>query len=136
MADQLTDLLKKISSGKATATEKMELSRLLAEQSQQEAEKEREDKIEKIKAFIAEQGFDFEEFLSIFRPSRIGPKNDGPKEEIFKWEFQGQTFTRYTGERGKFPAWVAVMKAKLSESEAYKFALNDKGRDFVKKLYS
>jgi hypothetical protein len=125
----ISELLVKVSSNTATALEMMDLAKLLTEQAQEEAEQEKLKKVETIKKFIADQGFTLDGFWQACQPEKV-------KEKIFEAEIEGKTYTRYEGDKGKFPKWISdVLKRKLTKDQALKLAIGDKGKAFVEKVY-
>lgn len=127
--DRYSELLALISSGKANTSQKMEFSNLLKFQTEEEHKQQFEAKIEKVKAFILEQGLSFKDVIDNIK---------GPAEPIFRWvDGKGLEHTRYDGERGKFPAWVESLKKELTEEKALECVVSnsEKGKAFVKKVY-
>ncbi|MBU9542849.1 hypothetical protein [Burkholderia multivorans] len=120
-------LLKLVSSGKATATDKIRLSQMLQESAKDEAQEELKAKIEKVKKFIEDQGLTLDQVFKAIQPA---------PELIFEWtDEQGKTHSRFTGEKGKFPIWVETMKKSITKEKAFSYAKNDKGRTFVENVY-
>jgi DNA-binding protein H-NS len=119
----LEELLKLASNNKATTAQKKELSKLLSEQVEQEKEDAFDENINKIKNLITELGLNIPEVVKAL---------SNPQVLIFKWK----EYKKYSGERGRLPSWVAELKAELKkEEEALKFAKNDAGKAFVKKVF-
>ncbi|WP_176316834.1 hypothetical protein [Burkholderia vietnamiensis] len=130
MADtqkEIAELLTKVGSGKATATDKIKLAELLNTSAQEEAKEEFNQKIVKVKEFIEKQGLTFQEVADAIK---------GPPALIFQWvDDAGKEHNRYEGEKGKFPIWVEDLKKSLTKEKALSFAKNDKGRTFVENVY-
>ena len=130
MADtqkEIAELLTKVGSGKATATDKIKLAELLNTSAKEEAKEEFNQKIEKVKEFIEKQGLTFQEVADAIK---------GPPALIFQWiDEQGKEHNRYEGERGKFPVWVEDMKKAITKEKALTYAKADKGKAFVESVY-
>lgn len=119
----IDELLKLVTTNKATTAQKLELAKLLENQAEQEKADAFDENILKIKTLIAELGLNIPEVVKALSTPTI---------LIFDWNGH----KRFTGERGRFPDWVADMKKELkTQGEAEKFALNQAGKDFVKKVF-
>lgn len=96
MADtqkEIAELLSKVGSGKATATDKIKLAELLNTSAQEEAKEEFNQKIVKVKEFIEKQGLTFQEVADAIK---------GPPALIFQWvDDAGKEHNRYEGEKRK-----------------------------------
>lgn len=127
MADRYTELLKKITDGKATATDKVEFANLLQSSSKEELEKEKEEKFNRVKAVIEKEGLTFTEVIQSLK---------GASSKIFSWvDSQGKDHHRYEGELGKYPEWTKQLKDQVTKAEALKMATGEKGKAFVEKVY-
>lgn len=116
------EILKLITTKKATPSQKMQFAKMLEETTQEELEAEKEGKFTKIKELMHDLEITAEEMINSLK---------APAVKIFEW----QGHTRFEGERGKLPTWCNEMKAKVSKDEAYNMALNEKGKVFVDNLY-
>lgn len=124
------ELLTLITTGKATASQKLEFATLLQTESKEEAEKEKMALMEKGKDTLIEMGISIIDFA-------IFLKGNTKALPIFTWiDDQGKDHIRYEGERGKMPAWVKDMTRALTKSKALEIAGdNDKAKKFVASAY-
>lgn len=120
----LEELLKLVATGKATATQKIQLSELLKTSTEQELKQEKSKKIEKIFDLMNELDLTREDVFKAFQE---------PSVLIYEW--QGNK--RFSGERGKLPQWTQDLKAQLSKEKALEFVVNkhEKGFKFIENLY-
>lgn len=116
------EILKLITTNKATPVQKMRFAKLLEESTQKELEAEKEQKFEKIKELMEKLEITAEDMIKALQK---------PAAKIFEWEGH----VRFEGERGKLPVWCNEMKSKLPQAEALTFALTEKGKVFVENLY-
>lgn len=116
------EILKLITTNKATPTQKMRFAKMLEESTQQELEAEKEQKFNKVKELMEKLEISHEDMIKSLQK---------PAEKIFEWSGNA----RFEGERGKLPMWCNEMKSKISKEEALKSALTEKGKVFVENLY-
>lgn len=129
-AKELTfeELLKLVSSGKATALQKIKFSELLAKSAEQEAEQEKQNKVVEIDNFIKQQGLTVEEYLKFKKPA--------PSTEIlWSWtDDSGKVHNKIKGQRGTWSS-ASIVKENLSKKEALEIAKTDEAKAFINKLY-
>lgn len=124
----IDDLIKLISSGKATASDKMKLSKMLSSSAEEEAKNEFTAKIDDIKEYIKKKGLAIVDVVNALKD---------PMPIIFRWvDGEGKDHIRVQGEKGKPPAWTSDLKAKVTKEEALKMAIGEKGKAFVENLYT
>lgn len=122
------ELMKLITSNKATALQKIKFSQLLSQQAQQEAQEEKQAIVQKIDDFILKSGISVDEYVKLKKPA---PSN----EIIFEWtDEQGKTHIKIKGSKGKWSSKETVIK-NLTLEKALSFAKSDDGKSFVRKLY-
>ncbi len=114
-----------------TITEEQEerLGNLLITSSADKKKKFIDDKMNKIKAYILEQGLTVEAVYNALKP---------PAKLIFSWtDSKGVNHQRFEGAIGKAPVWVNDLKNTLTKDEALKLVVDNaqKGKDFVEALY-
>ncbi len=119
------ELLKLVSNGKATASQKMAFAKLLEQATIQELQAQKETSIEKVKALMEELSISSDEMIKALQR---------PAVKIYEWNGH----TRYEGERGKLPSWTLDLKSRLTKDEALKFVIdnNEKGKKFIETLYN
>lgn len=124
----IDDLIKLISSGKATATDKMKLAEMLNSSAKEEAANEFIAKIDDIKEYIKKKGLAINDVANALKD---------PMPVIFRWvDSEGKEHTRFQGEKGKPPAWTSDLKIKVSKADALSMAIGDKGKTFIENLYT
>jgi hypothetical protein len=124
----LEELLKLVSSNKATALQKLELAKLLNSNAQEEAQLEKVKIFEEIDTYINQKGITVNDYLLSKKPV------EAPKTVIFDYEEDGNHYLKYLGQKGKWTPKAFIVE-KLSYVEALKYAVGDAGKLFVKKLY-
>ncbi|MEW9900902.1 hypothetical protein ABWL39_19965 [Chitinivorax sp. PXF-14] len=123
------ELMELVSTGKATALQKIKFSQMLAKSAQEEAENEKASKVKEIDDFIAKSGLTFSEYLKFKKPA---PSN----EIIFEWTDEaGKTHTKIKGTKGKW-ASKSVVISNLTKEKALSYAKGEDGKKFVEGLYS
>jgi len=123
------ELMKLVSTGKATALQKIKFSDMLAKSAKDEAENEKLAKVKEIDDFIQKSGLTVQEYLKLKKPA---PSTD----IIWEWiEENGTKHTKIKGTKGKWASKSIVLK-NLTEAKAMEFAKGEEGKKFVKSLYS
>lgn len=121
---ELNELFKKATSKEGlTLSEKMELSRLLSVEAENEKKAKFQENIDKVKELIETLGLTSQEVVKALQ---------APAKILVSWNGH----IRMEGERGKFPSWVEDFK-KLGKEECKKFVVNaeQKGFDFIDNLF-
>jgi hypothetical protein len=124
----VADLLKVVTSGKATPEQQLELASLLSIQAKEQQQNELVGKFELLKKYVVELGLTKEQVIEAY---------SAPSEKIFEWTDSdtGITYTRFAGTLGRAP-FIKVLKEKLkTQAEAEKFAIGEKGKTFIKNAY-
>lgn len=125
----LDELMKLVTTGKATATQKLQFAEMLSQSAKQEAEKEKASKVELIDAFIVEQGLTYEEYVNLKKPA--------PSTEVI-WEWtadDGTVHTKIKGTKGKWASKDYVKKS-MTIDKALSFAKNEEGKAFIRKQFA
>lgn len=124
----IEDLFKLVTTGKATAQDKMKLAELLQESAKEESQVEFKNKIEKIKAFIEKEGLTIQQVYEAVKE---------PVQPIFIWiDSNNVKHEKFGNEKGKPAAWIAEMKVKNTKEQALELALTQSGKDWVEKIYT
>lgn len=125
----LEELLKLVSTNKATAMQKLKFSQMLAQSAQEEAKQEKEAKVQEIDNFIVKSGLTVQEYLSLKKPATV-------QEIIWQWTDEtGSVHTKMKGQKGKWSSKDTVKK-NLTKEKALEYAKSNDGKAFVEKLYS
>lgn len=125
----IDELMKLVTSGKATAIQKLQFAELLSKSAAEEAEKEKASKIELIDNFIKEQGLTYEEYVKLKKPA---PSN----EVIWEWtDNEGKLHQKIKGTKGK---WASKDKVKntITLAVALEHAKNEEGKKFIRNVYA
>lgn len=129
MNAELKKLLKLAEEGKATATERLTLARLLEADARDEAKNEIANKIKQLKEKAVELGLTDQQIIESFKPA--------PVVMIEYTDKSGNFHQRFKGDKGKAPLWIGEIKTNYTEEQAKeKFAKNEDGKAFFKKLYN
>ena len=132
ISKDVAELLKKVSTGKATVSEQMQLAKLLQEQAVQQQQDEKEEKFEKLREFAKSIDLSEELIIQAFQAPRV---------KMFECQINGTTYTRYAGQLGKC-SFADELKKNFTEEQALKFVVQEpdtiklKGEKFVKNIYS
>lgn len=130
-AKELTfeELMKLVSTGKATALQKIKFSQLLAKSAEDEAENEKLSKVKEIDDFIQKSGLTFAEYVKLKKPA-------ASTEVIFEWTDEaGKVHTKVKGTKGKWASKSHVV-SNLTKDKALSFAKGADGKKFIEALYS
>ncbi|MBV5292423.1 MAG: hypothetical protein JZU58_08710 [Curvibacter lanceolatus] len=127
---QLTidELMKLVSTGKATAMQKIDFAKLLNDSAQVEAQAEKQSKVQLIEDFILKQGLTVKEFISLKKPQ---PTN----EVLFQWtDDKGTVHTKIKGQKGKWSSKDIILK-NLTKEKALEIATTTEAKAFINNLY-
>lgn len=128
----IDELLKAVSTNKATGEQKLHLSKLLAEAATKEVEEEKAGKIQKVDEFIVSLGLKVEDYIKVKKSAATANSN----EIIFEFvEAGGTKHVKYKGQKGQWPS-KAYITANLTKQKALEHAKGDEGKKFVEKLYA
>lgn len=125
----LDELMKLVSTNKATAMQKIAFAKMLTTSALEEAQEEKLSKVKLIEDFIIKQGLTVQEFFSLKKPQA------NTTEVLWQWTDEaGTTHTKFKGQRGKWSSKDFV-KQNLTKAKALELATTDEAKSFVNKLY-
>lgn len=128
----IEELLKAVTSNKATGLQKLRLSELLAQSAEDEVKKEKEVKVKEIDDFIISQGFTVEEYLKLKKTATTS----NTQEIIFEYaQENGTKHIKYKGQKGQWASKKYITDT-LTKAKALEYAKGDEGKAFVEKLYT
>ena len=127
---QLTidELMKLVSTNKATAMQKIAFAKMLNESAQIEAQEEKQSKVQLIEDFIVKQGLTVQEFISLKKPVQ--------KIEIL-WQWTDENGTVHIKNKGQKGQWSSkeIVKKNLTKEKALEIATTTEAKAFIEKLY-
>jgi len=124
----LDELMKLVSTNKATAMQKIAFAKMLNDSALIEAQEEKQSKVQTIENFIIKQGLTVQEFISLKKPVF---------QNVVLWQWTDESGTVHTKNKGQKGKWSSkdIVKKNLTKEKALEIATTTEAKSFIEKLY-